>query len=78
MHAEKSALAGEKMAPITGVDTDRQQTEDIKRYEKITLYSLKYCSSRSYPPFPHYFNLKHLPLSPPPIVFRARKKFNLF
>ena len=66
------------MATITRVETDRQQTEDIKRYEKKTLYSLKYCYSRNNPSFPYYYNFKHLPLSPPPIVFRARKKFNLF
>jgi len=34
MHAGNSALAEEKMATITGGETDRQQTEDIKRYEK--------------------------------------------
>ena len=75
MHAENSALAGEKMATITGGETDRQDNKlKISKGMEKTLNSLKYCYSRNNPHFPHYFNLKHLPQSPPPIVFRARKK----
>ena len=75
MHAENSALAGEKMATITGGETDRQDNKlKISKGMEKTLNSLKYCYSRNNPHFLHYFNLKHLPQSPPPIVFRARKK----